>query len=211
MLLSAISQCTSRIRFGALCYILPLYDPLRLVNEICMLDQMSGGRVQIGVGRGVSPIEMGFFKIDPAASRKIFQEDLDIILQGLTSSSLTYAGEHHCYSEVPIELSPMQLPTPPIWYPTSSVASVPWVAQQRFNTVFLGSPAHVAEQVRAYRQSLEDPDDFDRLKVGIHRYVFVAETEAEAMRYVAPAYHAHLENLHHLAKARGIRAVCCCS
>ena len=100
----------------------------------------------------------------------------------------------------------MQLPTPPIWYPTSSVASVPWVAEQRFNTVFLGSPAHVAEQVRAYRQSLEDPDDFDRLKVGIHRYVFVAETEAEAMRYAAPAYHAHLENLHHLAKARGIRA-----
>jgi len=206
VLLSAIAQCTKRIRFGALCYILPLYDPLRLINEICMLDQMSGGRLQIGIGRGVSPIEMGFFGIDPASSREIFQEDLEIILQGLTSSSLTYAGEHHRYAEVPIELSPVQLPTPPIWYPTSSVASVPWVAEQRFNTVFLGAPAHVTEQVKAYQDSLADPDDFGRLKAGILRYVFVAETDAEAMKHAAPTYHAHLENLHHLGKVRGIRA-----
>jgi alkanesulfonate monooxygenase SsuD/methylene tetrahydromethanopterin reductase-like flavin-dependent oxidoreductase (luciferase family) len=206
VLLSAISQCTSRIRFGALCYILPLYDPLRLINEICMLDQLSGGRVQIGVGRGVSPIEMGFFGMDPSSSREIFQEDLEIILQGLTSSNLTYDGKHRRYVEVPIELSPVQVPTPPIWYPTSSVASVPWIAEKRFNTVFLGAPAHVAEQVKVFQDSLADPDDFDRLHVGILRYVFVAETDAEAIRHAGPTYHAHLENLHFLGRTRGVRA-----
>ena len=203
VLLSAIAEHTKRIKFGALCYILPLYDPMRLVNEICMLDQLSGGRVQMGVGRGVSPIEMGFFNIDPANARSIFDEDLAIMLQAFASRSLSYSGEHHHYHDVPMALSPFQLPHPPIWYPTSSVTSVAWVARRRYQTVFLGSPAHIADGVKAYRDNLDDPDDFERLKVGMLRYVFVADGDAEAMRYARAAYAAHLANLRHLANTRG--------
>ena len=45
-------------------YLLPLYHPLRLIDEVCMLDQMSGGRFLYGVGRGISPIEVGFYGVD---------------------------------------------------------------------------------------------------------------------------------------------------
>ena len=67
--LAAVAARTERLRFGPLVYSLPLYHPIRLLEEICMLDQLSGGRFELGVGRGVSPIEVGFYGVDPAAGR----------------------------------------------------------------------------------------------------------------------------------------------
>ena len=64
--LSAVAQRTKRLRFGPLIYALPLYHPLRMIEEICMLDQMSGGRLEVGFGRGASPIELDLYGIDPA-------------------------------------------------------------------------------------------------------------------------------------------------
>ena len=60
--LSALARATKRMRLGPLVYLLPLYSPLRLVEEICMLDHLSHGRLEVGVGRGVSPYELGFHK-----------------------------------------------------------------------------------------------------------------------------------------------------
>src|SRR6201987_1682690 len=77
--LAAVAQRTKKLRFGPLVYLLPLYHPLRLIEEICMLDQMSGGRFELGVGRGVSPIEVGFYGAGPAQGSKQFAESLDVI------------------------------------------------------------------------------------------------------------------------------------
>ena len=68
--LAAVAQRTKRLRFGPLVYLLPLYHPLKLLEEICMLDQMSGGRMLLGVGRGISPIELRYYGIDPDARRR---------------------------------------------------------------------------------------------------------------------------------------------
>src|ERR1700744_3613992 len=62
--LAAVAQRSKRLRFGPMVYALPLYHPLRLIEEICMLDQLSGGRLDIGFGRGASPIELSFFGQD---------------------------------------------------------------------------------------------------------------------------------------------------
>ena len=62
--LAAISQLTKNMKFGPMVYCLPLYDPLRLISEICMLDQLSKGRFEFGIGRGISPYEVAFFNID---------------------------------------------------------------------------------------------------------------------------------------------------
>jgi len=63
--LAAAIQRTQRIRMGPLVYLLPLYNPLRLVQEICMLDNLSRGRLEVGVGRGVSPFELAFYNVTP--------------------------------------------------------------------------------------------------------------------------------------------------
>src|SRR5581483_10355169 len=111
--LAAAAQRTSRIRLGPLVYLLPLYNPLRLLEEICMLDQLSGGRLELGVGRGISPYELGYFGVDPAKTRALFDEALAIILAGLTRERLTYHGRYHHFDDVPIELRPLQRPYPP--------------------------------------------------------------------------------------------------
>ena len=105
-----------RLRFGPLVYALPLYHPLRMIEEICMLDQMSHGRLEIGFGRGSSPTELVFFGQDPAQSEEIYTEALEIILKGLTEPSLTFHGKHFQFDNVPMELVPLQKPHPPVWY-----------------------------------------------------------------------------------------------
>ena len=75
LFLAAATQRTRRIRLGPLVYLLPLYDPLRLIAEVCMLDQMSLGRLELGIGCGVSPYELRHYGVNPAKSRHDLQRD----------------------------------------------------------------------------------------------------------------------------------------
>jgi alkanesulfonate monooxygenase SsuD/methylene tetrahydromethanopterin reductase-like flavin-dependent oxidoreductase (luciferase family) len=203
LLLAAVASSTENIHFGPLCYLLPLYDPLRLVNEICMLDQMGNGRLEVGISRGVSPVELGFFGLTPDGARERFNEALEIIEMGLTQTQLSYHGAYYHYENVPLELTPVQKPRPPIWYPTSGIRSVAWVAERGFQTVFLGAPDHVAEQVKLYQEHLPSRLATEEQKVGMLRYVMVAETDEEAMRAADPTYAAHMANLRYLSRSRG--------
>jgi alkanesulfonate monooxygenase SsuD/methylene tetrahydromethanopterin reductase-like flavin-dependent oxidoreductase (luciferase family) len=117
LFLAAAAQRTRRIRLGPLVYLLPLYNPLRLVEEICMLDHLSGGRLEVGIGRGVSPYELQHFGVDEADARSMFDEALAVLVAGLTHERLTFAGRHFRYEDVPMELRPLQRPYPPLWYP----------------------------------------------------------------------------------------------
>ena len=110
LFLTAATQRTRRIRLGPLVYLLPLYDPLRLIEEVAMLDQLSGGRLELGVGRGVSPYELRNFGVDPENSRAMFDEALAVLLAGLTQERLSFAGAHYQYRDVPIELHPLRSP-----------------------------------------------------------------------------------------------------
>ena len=66
LFLAALSQRTTRLRIGALVYVLPAYEPLRLAEEIAILDQLTHGRLDVGVGRGVSPYELAYFGVNAA-------------------------------------------------------------------------------------------------------------------------------------------------
>src|SRR5947199_4075965 len=112
--LSAVAQRTRRLRFGPLVYALPLHHPLRLVEEICMLDHLSGGRLDIGFGRGSSPIELAYYGEDPAAAQDVYAEGLELVVQGLTRSAVNHQGKRFSFSNVPMEIAPLQKPHPPI-------------------------------------------------------------------------------------------------
>src|ERR671925_1260085 len=103
LFLTAAAQRTQRIRLGPLVYILTLYNPLRLIEEVCMLDHLSGGRLELGIGRGISPYELGYFGIDAAGARAIFDEALAVLVAGLTHQRLTFEGRHYRYHDVPME------------------------------------------------------------------------------------------------------------
>src|SRR5437773_6997572 len=186
--LSAVAQRTRRIRLGPLVYMLPLYSPLRLIGEICMLDHLSGGRLGLGVGRGVSPYEVGYHGFDPGRTRAMFQEALAVILAGMTSPRLTHRGEHYRYDDVPMELAPLQKPYPPLCYATSNVESVQWAAAQGMHMVGLGPAAAYRPFVETYRAAwTAHRNDPGRLnahvatpRIGINRQVVIADTDAEA-------------------------------
>src|SRR5262245_61050357 len=110
--LGAVARATKRIRIGPLVYLLPLYSPLRLAEEICILDHLSHGRLDVGVGRGVSPFELGYHKVAHADSREIFIDAFNCMAAALTSDPFNYAGKHYIYANVTLQLWPLQYPTP---------------------------------------------------------------------------------------------------
>ena len=196
LFLAAAAQRTRKIRLGPLVYLLPLYDPLRLIEEVCMLDQLSGGRLELGVGRGVVPYELRNFGVDPDETRAIFDETLAVLVAGLTGERLDFAGRHFRYAGVPMELQPLQRPYPPLWYPTHNPDSVQYAARNGYNFVGLGPAAHVREHVDLYRQTWEahrrDPGRLNghvaAPKLGILRQVVVAPTDEQAMAAARTAH-----------------------
>lgn len=196
LFLAAAAARTRRIRLGPLVLLLPLYEPLRLVEEVCMLDQISGGRLELGVGRGVSPYELGCFNVDAAATREIFDEALAVLVAGMTRDRLTFAGRHYRYDDVPMELRPSQRPYPPLWYPTHNPQSIDYAARHGFHFVGLGSASQLRSQMDLYRDVwTKHRNDPGRLnghvaepKLGTLRQVLVADSDEEA-RAVAEAGH----------------------
>ncbi len=194
--LAAVAQRTRRIRLGPLVYLLPLYSPLRLISEICMLDHLSGGRLELGVGRGVSPYELGYHGLDAAQTRPIFQEALQVILAGLTRERLTFHGQHFHFQDVPMELKPVQKPYPPLWYATSNLASVPFAAERNLHLIGLGPAEDFRPFVQKYREVwAQHRDDPARLnphvsapRLGLNRLVVVAETDRQAEAAVRAAH-----------------------
>jgi alkanesulfonate monooxygenase SsuD/methylene tetrahydromethanopterin reductase-like flavin-dependent oxidoreductase (luciferase family) len=188
--LAAVAQRTKRLRFGPLVYLLPLYHPIKLLEEICMLDQMSGGRLLLGVGRGISPIELRFYGLDPDKTPGMYAEALEILLRGMTSPTLTFAGEHYTFKDVPMEMAPFQTPHPPLWYGLGRPEAVPWAAKHRVNIVGnLPGPGMRAltDRYRAEWDSLgNDPAEMPLMGVG--RHVVVAETEKEALAVARRGY-----------------------
>src|SRR5258707_6052690 len=105
--LSAIGQRTRRLRFGTFVYALPAHHPLRVLEEICMLDHMSGGRLEIGFGRGSVPVEISYYRQNAEERQPIYAERLELILQAFTVKTLTLHGRYDPVSNVPMEIEPL--------------------------------------------------------------------------------------------------------
>ncbi len=188
--LAAIAQRTKRLRFGPLVYLLPLYHPIKLLEEICMLDQLSGGRLLLGVGRGISPIELRYYGLDPEQTPSMYAEALEVILRGMRGGTLTFEGKHYQYRDVPIEIEPFQRPHPPLWYGLGRVDAVPWAAANKVNIVgnlFSEGMRTLTDRYRQEWASLgHAPEDMPLMGTG--RHVVVAETEREALEVARRGY-----------------------
>jgi alkanesulfonate monooxygenase SsuD/methylene tetrahydromethanopterin reductase-like flavin-dependent oxidoreductase (luciferase family) len=193
--LGALARATRRIRLGTLVYLLPLYSPLRLIEEICMLDHLSHGRLDVGVGRGVSAYELNYHKIDPDSSRAVFIDAFRAILAGLTHERLTHNGKYFSYANVPMELKPLQKPHPPFWYGSSNETGSAWAGAEGVHFSTLGALDRAKacidafKAARAKRGALAPSADFPGgTAIGVVRHVVIADSDAEAKRLAEPAY-----------------------
>jgi len=206
--IAAAAQHTQRLRLGTLVYTLPQYHPLRLAEEICMLDHLTGGRFDFGIGRGISPIELGFYGLSAEEAAERFVECRDIVLQALTSERLTFHGAHYDFDEVPMVMRPVQQPHPPLWYGVSKPSSTEWAAANGVNIV-MNLPAQAARGVvDTYRSEWAragNPPETLPL-AGVSRHVVIADTHDEALETARRAYPQWRASLLLLWEQRGITA-----
>ena len=205
--LSAAAQRTSRIRLGPLVFLLPLYNPLRLIQEVCMLDHLSHGRLELGVGRGIVPYEVARFGVDPEDGPAMFQEALNVLLKGLTNETLNHEGKFYNYKDIRLWIRPYQQPHPPIWYASGNIETVPWMARNGIHTSHIfDTNAATKEHFNLYReiweQHKEDPDRINSAvaepKNGQTRHIYIAPTDAEAVREARDAWTAWFNNINYL-------------
>jgi alkanesulfonate monooxygenase SsuD/methylene tetrahydromethanopterin reductase-like flavin-dependent oxidoreductase (luciferase family) len=114
--LAALAQVTTRLRVASMVHILPLYHPVRLIQELCMLDNLSRGRLDIGIGRGIRSIEHEWFGLSDEEARQRADETLDILVRALSTGNLEYQGAFYQIPHAPLDVLPVQRPYPPLWY-----------------------------------------------------------------------------------------------
>ena len=208
LFLSAVAQRTRRLRFGPLVYPLVLYHPLRLIEEICMLDHLSGGRLEFGVGKGASPHELEIYGADPKTwAPKAHEEALAVLMQGLTREVIDFEGEIFQFRNVPMELRPLQRPHPPMWYGASRPEGAAFAAKSGFNIV-ANTPAERARPIyQAYRDSwaATGRPEADLPLMGMNRFVIIAESDEAATQIASRAYKRWNRNFWQLWDARGPR------
>jgi alkanesulfonate monooxygenase SsuD/methylene tetrahydromethanopterin reductase-like flavin-dependent oxidoreductase (luciferase family) len=205
LFLAAAAQRTKRLRLGPMVQLLPLYNPLRNIEEVCFLDNLSDGRLELGIGRGISAEELAVYGISAAESRDRFQECFDILMMGLSTGRVSYEGRYYSIKDAPVSVTPQQKPYPPLWYPTSNAERIPWVAEQGFNTLFGFNRTgleQIASGIAQYRSVYATHrNDAGRLNghvpeplLGATRHVYVAESDDEALETARRAYTAFDRN-----------------
>lgn len=133
---------TSRLRIGTGVSLAPFYHPLRLAEEVALLDVLSGGRVNWGAGRGFARVEFENFGVPPDESTSRFHEAVEIVLRAWTEERLSFAGRHFRFDGVEMLPKPLQQPHPPVWMAATSEASIDWAAGQGFSILMDPHSAH---------------------------------------------------------------------
>ena len=188
--LASAIQRTRTIRLGPLVYVLPLYHPLRLYEEICMLDHLSGGRLTVGVGRGGALIEHQRFGVDPAQAPAMYQEAFAVLMRAFETDVLDFEGRYYNYKDYLVQAKPLQRPHPPIWYGAPHADAIAWAGPRSINVVSLGPAARARAISDRYRDEWKKlgRDGSALPGIGITRHIVVAETDDAARAIAAAAY-----------------------
>lgn len=185
-LMSIAAKCTEKIRLGVAVCLLPYRNPIFVAEEYAMIDVLSGGRLDFGVGRGTPPELVGFgVKED---NRDLLVESLEVVKMAWREGKISYKGKYHQIDGVSLNVAPLQKPTPPLFFAALSEGSYRVAGEKGYP--ILGIPyascktiAELKEKVALYKDTLagcgHNPEDFDVVQC-FHTHV--AETDEEAQR-----------------------------
>jgi alkanesulfonate monooxygenase SsuD/methylene tetrahydromethanopterin reductase-like flavin-dependent oxidoreductase (luciferase family) len=190
LMASAAAQRTKRLKLLIYGNLLPLHEPLRLAEELAMLDCLSNGRIISGFARGI-PREYQVHNVPLDESRARFEEAYDIVTRAWTEDVFSYSGKFWSYRDVAIWPRPVQRPHPPIWIPiVGSKESIEFAGRHDIPiTPGLASGGLRDDIVRFYAKCLAAAGHRitpNHLSLGLNAYV--ADSKAQAVREVAP-YH----------------------
>lgn len=187
LIIAALARRTERLRMGNLVSVLPLYDPMRLAEECGILDILTGGRLNVGLGRGVPKDDMKH-RLDRDTAQARFQEGIEILLRAWSGETFSYSGKAWGYEEISCRPLPLQKPHPPIYYGATSPDSPAMVARRGWNLALSRQPlANCARAIKAYREERarhpELPGAGNAIMV---RDIYVADTDEQAWKEAPP-------------------------
>ena len=147
---------TRRLRIGTAVSLAALYHPLRLAEEVALLDVLSGGRVNWGAGRGFAHSEFNAFGVPVEESAERFREAVEIVLAAWTKERLTYKGAHFSFDDVEVLPKPLQRPHPPTWMAATSELAIDWAAGCGFSILMdpHSSTRELGDKRRRYHEKL---------------------------------------------------------
>lgn len=211
LFLAAAAQRTARIRLGAMVFLLPFYQPLRFINDVAMLDNLTDGRLELGVGRGISPFEHAYFGNPILESQEMFRDALEVLVKGLTSARLTHAGPYYSYKDVPLVVRTMQKPYPGLWQGVTSDETAKFCGRHRISGVTLGATQHAAHMLEIWHEAAQHPIEgalnghVAEPRHGVARQIVLADTDEAAYRIAREAYAVYQANIQTLWLAWGVR------
>jgi alkanesulfonate monooxygenase SsuD/methylene tetrahydromethanopterin reductase-like flavin-dependent oxidoreductase (luciferase family) len=174
---------TKNLRIGTGVTLAAFYHPLRLAEELALLDILSGGRVNWGAGRGFDPREFKTFNIPMQESYARFREVVDIVVRAWTNERLTYKSEFFSFEDIEVLPKPLQQPHPPIWMAASSREAMAWAASAGYSILMDPHSTHteLGEKREFYRQQLEDHGySIAGREIPTARLLAIAPSDAEA-------------------------------
>ena len=179
-LLTYLAARTSTMRLGTAVTVLPWHNPVLLAEQAATVDLLSGGRLDLGVGRGYRPNEFHGFCIDPDEAEARFEECLELLVQSWTSTErFSHHGKFWNFRDVIVEPQPVQRPHPPIWTGAGSERSVRDAASRGFRLLLdqFGSPDQTRQRISWYRDSLEQTGvAFDPARIALTRALLLVDT-----------------------------------
>ena len=187
LIIASLAHRTKRLRMGNLVSVLPLYDPMRLAEECGMLDILTGGRLNVGLGRGVPKDDMKH-RLDRETAQARFDEGIEILMRAWTGETFSYSGKAWGYEEISCRPQPLQKPHPPIYYGATSPDSPAMVARRGWNLALSRQPlANCARAIKSYREERAKHKNLTGNGNAIMvRDIYVADTDEQALREAVP-------------------------
>src|SRR5258706_627642 len=187
LIIAALSRRTERLRFGNLVNVLPLYDPMRLAEECAMLDILTGGRLNVGLGRGVPKDDMKH-RLDRETAQARFDEGIEILMRAWSGETFSFSGKAWSYDDISCRPQPLQKPHPPIYYGATAPESAAMVARRGWNLVLSRQPlTNCAQAISRYRAECANHAELsgncDAIMV---RDIYVADSDEQAQREAVP-------------------------
>ncbi len=133
-LLSYLAARTTRIRLGTGVVVLPWHNPVLLAEQVATLDVLSGGRVDLGIGRGYRKAEFDAFCVPMSEAQERFAECFEVMLKAWANDErFSHNGKRWQYKDIVVEPAPVQRPHPPIWLAGGSPQGIAYIASQDYN------------------------------------------------------------------------------
>ena len=182
-LLTWIAARTTTLRLGTAILVLPWHNPVLLAEQAATLDLLSGGRLDLGVGKGYRHNEFAGFAVHPDEAEPRFEEALEVLTRALSSDQpFSHRGRFWRFDDVLIEPPPHQRPHPPVWLAAGGARSIAEAARRGCNLLLdqFASPQQLGERIGLYRHELEAAGHaFDPMRVAVARNFWVAEDSAD--------------------------------